>query len=275
MEGPDGTRYWGRFGAAGVLVHDTARGVLLQHRALWSHHGGTWGIPGGALHEGESALDGAVREALEEAGVPRDALRLHAMTELDRDVWTYTTVIARASRSFEPHIADAESLELAWFSLEAVETLPLHPAFAHAWPMLRSMLSSHPVVLIDAANVVGAVPDGWWRDRRGATERLLARVAGLAETGVPAPTLELPGKHWYPVLEAVVESGARDASAPGEITVHRSPGVGDDALAARARELVGRGHEVTVVTSDRGLRQRIEPPGRVRGARWLLDQLPG
>ena len=46
MEGPDGQRFWGRFGAAGLLVHDLRRGVLLQHRADWSHFGGTWGLSG-------------------------------------------------------------------------------------------------------------------------------------------------------------------------------------------------------------------------------------
>lgn len=274
VEGSEGTRYWGRFGAAGVLVHDASRGVLLQHRALWSHHGGTWGIPGGALHHGESALDGALREAREEAGVPQDALDLHATTVLDRDVWSYTTVLARTSRPFEPRISDAESLELAWFPLDSVDTLALHPAFGQAWPTLRSMLGARPVVLIDAANVVGAVPDGWWRDRQGATERMLARVAVLAAAGVPAATLELPGAHWYPRFEAVVEAAARDATAPAGIGVLRASGVGDDTIAARAAQLRSRGHEVTVVTSDRGLRQRIDEPAQVRGARWLLELLP-
>ena len=73
MEGPDGQRFWGRFGAAGLLVHDLRRGVLLQHRADWSHFGGTWGLPGGARHAGETAVQGALREAAEEAAVPPDA----------------------------------------------------------------------------------------------------------------------------------------------------------------------------------------------------------
>ncbi|MFJ4936300.1 NTP pyrophosphohydrolase, partial [Streptomyces pseudovenezuelae] len=38
------------------------------------------------------------------------------------------------------------------------------------------------LVVVDAANVVGSVPDGWWRDRRGAAERLRDR---LAADGVP------------------------------------------------------------------------------------------
>ena len=48
VEGDRG-RFWGRFGSAGPLVHDPAKGILLQHRALWSDQGGTWGLPGGTL----------------------------------------------------------------------------------------------------------------------------------------------------------------------------------------------------------------------------------
>lgn len=48
-----GRRHWGHNGAAGVLLarRDEATGrvthVVMQHRALWSAEGGTWGIPGG------------------------------------------------------------------------------------------------------------------------------------------------------------------------------------------------------------------------------------
>ena len=55
VEAPDGQRYWGRFGAAGLLALDADRGVLLQHRVGWSHFGGTWALPGGARHQGEDA----------------------------------------------------------------------------------------------------------------------------------------------------------------------------------------------------------------------------
>ena len=71
--GPEGEKFWGRFGAAGLLVvHDGS--VLLQLRVGWSHFGGTWGLPGGALKEGEAADAGALREAHEEAGVPPEEL---------------------------------------------------------------------------------------------------------------------------------------------------------------------------------------------------------
>lgn len=140
VSGPTGEKYWGRYGAAGLLAVDPARGVLLQHRALWSHHGGTWGIPGGALHRGESAVAGALREAAEEAGVPADAVRPFATTVLDCQVWTYTTVIARVERPFAPVAGDAESLSLAWVPIDAVAERPLHPAFAAAWPQLRGLI---------------------------------------------------------------------------------------------------------------------------------------
>ena len=67
-----GHRHWGRAGAAGLLVHRDGAGgpeVLLQHRAEWSHHGGTWGTPGGALHADEDAATGALREVCEELGL--------------------------------------------------------------------------------------------------------------------------------------------------------------------------------------------------------------
>ncbi|BDZ66186.1 NUDIX domain-containing protein [Agromyces mangrovi Wang et al. 2018] len=138
--GPDGTRFWGRYGAAGLLLHDPARGVLLQHRAEWSHHGGTWGIPGGARHEGEGPVDAAVREAGEEAGVPGASVRVRFTSVVDLGFWSYTTVVAEATRPVEPVIGDAESLELAWVPVDRVDSLALHPAFAAAWPGLRERI---------------------------------------------------------------------------------------------------------------------------------------
>jgi 8-oxo-dGTP pyrophosphatase MutT (NUDIX family) len=95
VEGPDGARYWGRFGAAGLLVVSPAFEVLLQHRAAWSHFGGTWGMPGGARHQDEGAVDAAVREAAEEAGVPAALLAVRFTSVLDLGYWSYTTVTCR------------------------------------------------------------------------------------------------------------------------------------------------------------------------------------
>ena len=139
VEGDRG-RFWGRFGSAGLLVHDPAKGVLLQHRALWSDQGGTWGLPGGALHQGEEAIHGALREAREEAAVPSENVRVLFTSVFDVGYWTYTTVVAEAVQPFDATISDPESLELQWVGFDAVGSKQLHPGFAAAWPGLRSRL---------------------------------------------------------------------------------------------------------------------------------------
>lgn len=270
MIAPSGERYWGRFGAAGLLAVDAERGVLLQHRVSWSHFGGTWGLPGGALHRGESAIDGAQREAAEEAGVPDGALRPRFTSVLDLDIWAYTTLVADVVVPFEPVISDPESVALEWVPVDEVTDRPLHPGFGDAWPRLRRLLELRPVVVVDAANVVGSVPDGWWRDRAGAAARLHASLAGLA---VPAGDLGLEGDVWFPEVSFVVEGQAKAIEADagdGAVRVVRAPAEGDDEIVAEASRLVESGHLVTVVTSDRELRARVEDTGaRVQGAGWL------
>jgi 8-oxo-dGTP pyrophosphatase MutT (NUDIX family) len=73
IELPDGTRFDHHVlrtpnHAAGVVVHDPDRGVLL----LWRHRFivDTWGweIPAGRVDPGESPIDAAAREVLEETG---------------------------------------------------------------------------------------------------------------------------------------------------------------------------------------------------------------
>lgn len=140
VEGPDGRRFWGRFGAAGLLAWHPEAGILMQHRAEWSHFGGTWGLPGGARHEGESAVDGAIREAGEEAGVLAADIEVITSSLFDLGFWSYTTVIARVLRLFDPFVADPESIEVCWIAVDEVDSLPLHPGFAASWPALRRIL---------------------------------------------------------------------------------------------------------------------------------------
>lgn len=267
-----GERYWGRFGAAGLLAVDAERGILLQHRVAWSHFGGTWGLPGGALHEDESAIAGARREAAEEAGVPADRVRPRVTSVLDLEIWSYTTVVADVRESFDPVISDPESVALEWVAIDEVAERPLHPGFGDAWPGLRALLGVRPALVVDAANVVGSVPDGWWRDRAGAAGRLHAALAGLA---VPAGDLGLGGDVWFPEVSFVVEGQAK-AFEPADdaVAVVRAPGEGDDAILAEAERLYAAGRAVTVVTSDRVLRERVEAVGAgVRPAGWLRGLL--
>ncbi|MBY6367476.1 NUDIX hydrolase [Rhodococcoides corynebacterioides] len=142
--GSDGSRRWGRHGAAGLLLRapgPTGRAtVLLQHRAGWSHHGGTWALPGGAIDSHESPEGAAVREAGEEAGIARDSLTVRAerVTWTEDSGWSYTTVIADADTQLAT-VPNGESTELRWVAEEDVESLPLHPSFARSWPALRSV----------------------------------------------------------------------------------------------------------------------------------------
>jgi 8-oxo-dGTP diphosphatase len=138
-----GRRHWGAHGAAGLLLaRRTPRlEVLLQHRALWSHEGGTWGLPGGALRVGEDPVVGALREAAEEAGVDPAGVAIVTTRVLDHGSWRYTTVVANVSGPQEPRPTDDESLEIRWVDAASVPAMPLLPAFAAAWPELQRLLT--------------------------------------------------------------------------------------------------------------------------------------
>ncbi|WP_250445565.1 hypothetical protein [Actinotalea sp. C106] len=129
------------------------------------------------------------------------------------------------------------------------------------------------VLIVDAANVVGSRPDGWWRDRVGAAERLLT---ALADHAAPSGRAALAGGPADGPDEVVVvlegqARGARDECGPG-LTVVRAERDGDGCIVEQVRERAGQG--VLVVTSDRELRCRVAAEGaQVQGAGWLLRQL--
>jgi hypothetical protein len=105
--------------------------------------------------------------------------------------------------------------------------------------------------LIDAMNVIGSVPDGWWRDREGAMRKLVARVraAGLAGT-------------------IVLDSGPDDLLGTADgVTVVRAARRGRNAADDEIVRLVEEDADVTVVTSDADLATRVRALGaRVEGS---------
>jgi 8-oxo-dGTP diphosphatase len=146
-----GNPYWGRFGAAGLLLRaplrDGTPAVLLQHRAPWSHQGGTWGLPGGARDSHETAEEAAVREAHEEAGLPGELLSVRGTVitaEASGTDWTYTTVVADAAELLQTE-ANYESAEMRWVCEDDVAALPLHPGFAASWQRLRTAREALPL----------------------------------------------------------------------------------------------------------------------------------
>ncbi len=250
--------------------------VLLQHRAAWTHHGDTWGLPGGARDSHEDGVAAALREAVEEAGLDPAQIRTRHLFVDDHGGWSYTTVYADVPEPVTT-AANRESAALDWVPLDQVAALPLHPGFALTWPQVRVRPT---VLLVDAANVVGARPDGWWRDRAGAASRLLGALATLRAATVRGPAGD---PRVIGAVVAVLEGAAVSAAGPGWVVVHRAErGTrGDDVLVDVAGQLLAEGKEVLAVSADRGLRARWESqtgPGgglttQAVGPRWLLDLL--
>ncbi|MGW0913735.1 NTP pyrophosphohydrolase [Streptomyces sp. NPDC002784] len=120
-------------------------------------------------------------------------------------------------------------------------------------------MESALLVIVDAANVVGSVPDGWWRDRKGAAERLRDRLAADGVPGRPGPA----------EIVLVVEGAARGVSSVAGVRVESAGGSGDDHMV----DLVaGRadGRPCLVVTADRELRRRVAELGaEVAGPRTV------
>nr|WP_254367682.1 NUDIX domain-containing protein [Microbacterium sp. NC79] len=256
-----------------MLAVDDERGVLLQQRVGWSHFGGTWGIPGGALHQGEAAADGAMRESQEEAGVPDGSVRPLFTSVYDIGIWSYTTLVAVVEQPFEPEITDPESVALEWVDAAGVSARELHPGFAASWPDLQEAMSVRPVIVVDVANVMGATPNRWWKDRAGAAVSVLSSLALLSREGIAAATLDLPGTTWFPRVVAVLEGEAKAATDVDGVDVARAAGAGDDEIVAAVERAAAQvGAVVHVVTSDRELRGRVEALGaRTHGARWLSE----
>ncbi|MGO1545076.1 MAG: NUDIX domain-containing protein [Gulosibacter sp.] len=279
--GPEGTRMWGKFGAAGLLTLDRERGVLMQHRALWSHYGGTWGIPGGALNRDELALDAAIREAHEEAHVPPDALAPLFSRVVDLEFWSYTTLVVETTRMFEAEITDDESAGLAWVVPKELRRLKLHPGFAQAWPAIEPMLGYRPLIIVDVANLVGTTPDGWWKDPAAATERLIQSLQPLCEDGVPASLFEMDAHVSWPAVTCILEGKQRDALIGlGGLARHLeaipAEASGDDAIVDLVRETRAAhpAMPVLVATSDQALQRRVQDYGATTiGARAFLELL--
>jgi hypothetical protein len=117
------------------------------------------------------------------------------------------------------------------------------------------------VIVVDAANVVGSRPTGWWRDRPGAAADLVARIrAAVAGGRLPAPVVV--------VLEGAARAGAAQGEASGVTVVHAG-GSGDDAVVGCCRAAAGT---VVLVSADRALRRRVAP-AEALGPSWLLARL--
>ncbi|MFD0705646.1 Maf family nucleotide pyrophosphatase [Alloscardovia venturai] len=136
-----GHKHWGRHSAAGILLarrNDAGEitHIAMQHRAQWSAEGGTWGIPGGAIATGENVIEGALREAREEANIHPEDIHVVGAYQEDHGPWSYTTVFAFEKRGTmaEPRATDDESIEVKWLSIEEMDNVNLLSYFKSDWP---------------------------------------------------------------------------------------------------------------------------------------------
>jgi 8-oxo-dGTP diphosphatase len=129
----DGTRRWGRFGAAGVLVRcaagDGRFDYFLARRSEFCHQGGSWAVPGGALNHGEQALAGALREFAEEVGIDLTDFAVVAVHEDDHGGWSYWTVIVEVPDRFTATVINWETAETAWIAEHHLAALELLKPF--------------------------------------------------------------------------------------------------------------------------------------------------
>lgn len=130
----DGSRRWGRFGAAGVLARysDVAGEThyFVALRSKWCHDGGTWAMPGGALDEGESPLEGALREFREEIGLRLEDFEVAEVHEDDHGGWSYWTLLLDLPEQFEPPAPVSwETAECRWVPASELAQMELFGAF--------------------------------------------------------------------------------------------------------------------------------------------------
>jgi 8-oxo-dGTP pyrophosphatase MutT (NUDIX family) len=124
VELPDGTRFDHHVvrtpqKAAGAVVHDDGRGVLL----LWRHRfiTDTWGweVPAGRIDPGETAAAAAAREVLEETGWRVDDVRLMCTTQPTNGLSDHEFVLFEATGA--TYVGDPVDA----FEAERVEWVPV------------------------------------------------------------------------------------------------------------------------------------------------------
>lgn len=123
-------------------------------------------------------------------------------------------------------------------------------------------MKSRSTLVVDAANVVGSRPDGWWKDRAGAARRLHEALL-VADTSYDVVVL---------VLEGQAKGGVKAGRDLHVRTVH-APRDGDSQIIAEVEAALTKG-PVVVITADRVLGARCDHLGaRTMSPSWLLDLL--
>ncbi|MCU7823594.1 NUDIX hydrolase [Kitasatospora sp. DSM 101779] len=118
--------------AASVVVVDEAGRILLQRRT----DNGMWALPGGKMELGESLADCGIRETYEETGINVEITGIvgtytnpgHVFAYDDGEVRQEFSICLLAQPTGGTLRASDESFEVAWFSPEDVDDLPMVPS---------------------------------------------------------------------------------------------------------------------------------------------------
>ena len=121
--------HWGANGGAGLLLRHAPGAVepsyLLARRSRLVDEGGTWGIPGGAIRDGESPEAAARREIAEEIG-QLPAYRLVGVEVQDcSGGWLFHILTADVEERFEAYSVQ-ETDATGWFTKDEMNNLALH-----------------------------------------------------------------------------------------------------------------------------------------------------
>jgi uncharacterized protein YaiI (UPF0178 family) len=119
--------------------------------------------------------------------------------------------------------------------------------------------------IVDAMNVIGSRPDGWWKDRRQAMAHLVNRLDRWASADDRRVTVVFEKPMSPPIVSSVIEIAHAPRAAPNSA---------DDEI-VRLVETDDDPHDLTVVTSDGALAERVRRAGAsvcpAAGFRDLID----
>jgi predicted RNA-binding protein with PIN domain len=105
--------------------------------------------------------------------------------------------------------------------------------------------------IVDAMNVIGTRPDGWWKNRHGARVRLVEQLERWASPEGHQVTVVFEGPTSPPIHSSVIR-------------IHQAPRVGansaDDEIVRMVRD-DDLPSQITVVTSDATLVDRVRELG--------------
>ncbi len=120
--------------------------------------------------------------------------------------------------------------------------------------------------IVDAMNVIGSKPDGWWKDRRGAMAGLVERLERWTAAGEDPVMVVFEGPTTPPIESAAIEIRHAPRAAANSA---------DDEI-VRLVQADSRPGEITVVTSDSALAERVRAEGALvqpaAGFRELIDR---